>query len=67
MGWLPFVALACNDLALVIHLLAKAPPDLAGGRVGSPPWLILVVAFAVAALAVGTLVMRFRRAPKDKR
>ncbi|APR86519.1 Hypothetical protein A7982_11868 [Minicystis rosea] len=49
------------------HLLAKAPPELAGGRLASPAWLILMVGGVVAALSVAYLVLRFRRAQKDKR
>jgi hypothetical protein len=53
----------------VTFLLASAePPDLAGGRYAAPAWLILVVAGVVAALAVTTLIVRFRRrAERDKR
>jgi hypothetical protein len=58
---------------LLVLALADEPPPagLAAGRYAAPAWLIWLVAGLTAALAVGLLVLRARRAkqapPGDRR
>lgn len=47
--------------------LAINPPELAKGRYAAPAWLILAAGAVVMVFAVVYLVLRFRRADKDKR
>ena len=62
-------AAACKSVPLVVlnQVATERPPEgLARGKYPAPPWVIAVLAIAVALGAILTLVIRARRARKRR-